>query len=85
MSDEQKNGLFSQELLDKFRYFLHDHSSERMCRNLRKVFFDYMRQQHAGLDVHFDTILDDVEALMDFLDICSDETKDWKNKLQNTS
>ncbi len=44
-----------------------------------------MRQQHAGLDVHFDTILDDVEALMDFLDICSDETKDWKNKLQNTS
>lgn len=85
MSQEKKQEIFSEDLLDKFRYFLQDHSPERISRSLRKVFLDYMRQQTAGLDVEFDAILDDMEALFDLLDVCSERPKDWKNKLQNAS
>lgn len=75
MSSEQGKSIITEKLAEYFSLFLQDHSLERMNRNLRKVFSAYMRQQKIGLDVEFDAILDDVEALMDFLYICSDEKK----------
>lgn len=85
MSSEQGKSIITEELMEYFNLFLQDHSPERISRSLRKVFLDYMRQQTAGLDVKFDAILDDMEALFDLLDVCLDGTKEWKNKRQNAS
>jgi ferritin len=54
---------FSQEFLDGMRYFLQDHSPERIDKNLRLVFFDYLRNQREGLPIEFDEVLNDIEAL----------------------
>ena len=39
-----------------------------MSRNLRKIFFDYLRQQYAGLDIEFEEVLYDIENVIDFFD-----------------
>lgn len=39
-----------------------------MSRNMRKVFFDYLRQQQAGLDVEFSNVLNDVESIIELLE-----------------
>lgn len=68
MSDEQT-------LSDKVRYFISDHSSKRISKNLRIVWFDYLRYQTAGLHVEFDEILADIEALFDLLEVLSEESR----------
>ncbi len=48
--------------------FIEDNDLNRMSRNLRKVFFDYLRQQHAGLDIEFSNVLDHVENVIELLE-----------------
>jgi len=54
---------FSKEFLNGMRDFLQNHSPERIDKNLRLVFFDYLRNQREGLPTEFDEVLDDMEAL----------------------
>jgi hypothetical protein len=76
------NHAFSDEFLDTMRYFIQDKDAIRVSRNLRLVFFDYLRFQTSGLHVDFDAILNDVEAMMDLLDAISYESKSWRDKLE---
>lgn len=55
------------------RYFLQDHSPERIDKNLRLVFFDYLRNQREGLPTEFDEILDDIEALFIMIETMRNE------------
>ncbi len=64
---EEKNAL-SQELLERVIYFIQDIDAQRASRNLRKVFFDYLKFQDGMSDKDFDKILTDIEALLDLLD-----------------
>lgn len=60
--------VLKKEMAVRFKVFLEDNNFERMNRNLRKIFIDYLRQQSAGLDVNFDDILYDIEAIFNLLD-----------------
>ena len=62
------DNTFSQEFLDGMRYFLQDHSPERIEKNLRLVFFDYLRNQRDGLPTEFDEVLNDMEALFELIE-----------------
>ncbi len=64
---------FSKEFLDGVRFFLQDHSPERIDKNLRLVFFDYLRNQREGLPTEFDEVLDDIEALFTLIEIMRNE------------
>ena len=64
---------FSQEFLDSNRYFLQDHSLERIDKNLRLVFFDYLRNQREGLPIEFDEVLNDIEALFVLIETMRNE------------
>jgi len=71
---KDKNGL-SKELADKMRYFVQDTSPARVGRNLRIVFFDYLRNQREGLPMEFDQLLDDMQNLFELLDVAAEERK----------
>ena len=71
----------SEDLLDKLRYFIQDHDALRASRNLRRVFFDYMRFQDGLSDTDFDNILTDVEATISLLECIADERKGLQEKL----
>jgi len=64
---------FSQEFLDSLRYFLQDHSPKRIDKNLRLVFFDYLRNQREGLPTEFDEVLNDIEALFALIETMRNE------------
>jgi len=79
MSDENiKKHEFDEEFLDKLRYFFEDNDPIRMSRNLRMVFFDDMRYQTSGMDVEFDSIMDDIEHLIEMLEVAHGHTKAWR-------
>ena len=67
------DNTFSQEFLDGLRFFLQDHSPERIDKNLRLVFFDYLRNQREGLPTEFDEVLDDIEALFILIETMRNE------------
>ena len=67
------DNIFSKEFLDSIRYFLQDHSPERIDKNLRIVFFDYLRNQHEGLPTEFDEVLNDIEALFSLIELMRSE------------
>ncbi len=69
------NNVLSKKLTDRMRYFMQDHSPERVAKNLRKVFIDYLRSQQAGLPVEWDEILNDLESLFELLDVAAEEKK----------
>ena len=73
--NEQNQLPYSIELKNGIDDFLDNSNLQRMSRNLCKVFFGYLRSQTAGLDVDFDTILYDVEAIINFLELAGDEMK----------
>lgn len=73
---KNKNGL-SKELANKVRHLIQDTSPARISRNLRAVLFGYLRSASEGLPVDLDVVLNDMEALFEFLDIIADEKK-WK-------
>lgn len=68
-------GVQKKEMVDRFKLFIEDNNLDRMNRNLRKIFIDYLRQQSAGLDVNFDEMLYDIEAIFSFLDDVTDIQK----------
>lgn len=72
---EQNQLPYSNELKNGISDFLDNSNLHRMSRNLCKVFFGYLRSQTAGLEVDFDTILNDVEATINFLELAGDEMK----------
>jgi len=70
-----KDKGLSKELADKMRYFIQDTSPARVSRNLRIVFFDYLRNQQEGLPMEFDQILNDMQNLFELLDVAAKEKK----------
>jgi hypothetical protein len=60
--------VISEDLLNKFRLFIRDNDPLRISRNLRKVFFDYLRFQQDCLDNDFDQILSDVETVINLME-----------------
>ena len=79
MSDDKQ--ILSEEILDKLRYFIEDNDPLRVSRKLRSVFFDYVRFQYTGLPTDFDEILNDVEHTIELMELLSEESKGWRNKL----
>ncbi len=75
MSTEDKSEL-SEGFQDKLRYFIQDNNAQRASRNLRAVFFDYLRFSQGNLDTYFDEILDDVEATIKLLELIAVESKE---------
>ena len=65
----------SEKLLEVIKNFGQEKNASRISRNLRKVFFDYLRYQKEGLDVDFDLVIDDVEAAINLVELIADETK----------
>ena len=65
----------SEKLLEVIKNFDQERNAVRISRNLRKVFFDYLRFQNTGLDVDFDLIIEDVEAAIKLFELIADETK----------
>lgn len=61
--------------LNKVRYFIQDNDGNRVARNLRKVFFDYMRFQQGSLDVDFDEMLDDFENVILLMEMLGEERR----------
>lgn len=72
---------FSEEFTDKLRYFIQDNDALRAIRNLRAVFFDYLRFSQGNLDTQFDYIVNDVEATIKLLELIAGESKEWRDKL----
>jgi len=64
----EQNRKLSEETLDRITKFVEDYDLDRMSRNMRKVFFDYLRQQQAGLDVEFNIVLNDIENIIELLE-----------------
>ncbi|WP_298939175.1 hypothetical protein, partial [uncultured Dysgonomonas sp.] len=54
--------------IDRIQKFVEDNDLNRMSRNIRRIFFDYLRQQQAGLDIEFNDVLNDVENVIDLLE-----------------
>lgn len=71
MTDEKN--IVSDALMDRFKLFVEDVDALRVCRNLRKVFFDYLKFQDGMSDRDFDKVVSDVEAVFDLLDAVIDE------------
>ena len=65
---EQNRQKLTEESIDRIQKFVEDNDLNRMSRNLRKIFFDYLRQQQAGLDIEFNEVLNDVENIIDLLE-----------------
>ncbi|PQJ09596.1 hypothetical protein CJD36_016790 [Flavipsychrobacter stenotrophus] len=66
--------VLSDKLMEKLNSFNKDHDSLRISRSLRKVFFDYLRFQNAGLSTDFDTVIEDVDTLIQLMELFADET-----------
>jgi hypothetical protein len=58
----------SEELVERLKFFIEDNDALRVSRNLRKVFFDYLKFQDGMSDKDFDKIITDVEAVFELLD-----------------
>ena len=72
MPDKEKE--LSDKLMEKLNSFNKDHDSLRISRSLRKVFFDYLRFQDAGLSTDFDIVIEDVETAIQLMESFADET-----------
>lgn len=70
----------SEDLRDKLRYFIQDNDALRASRNLRRVFFDYLRFQDGLSDTDFDNILTDIEATISLLECIANEHKGLPKK-----
>jgi hypothetical protein len=80
MLQDDKSAL-SEEFIDKLRYFIQDNDALRVSRNMRKVFFDYLKFQDGMSDKDFDKIITDVEAVFELLDALAGESKEWRDKV----
>lgn len=69
--DEAKSNEVSDEVLEQFKMFVGDCDSLRISRNMRKVFFDYLKFQQGNLVNNFDEILFDVEQAINFFESIS--------------
>ncbi|MBN9485531.1 MAG: hypothetical protein BGO70_03675 [Bacteroidetes bacterium 43-93] len=65
---EQNRQKLTEESIDRIQKFVEDNDLNRMSRNIRRIFFDYLRQQQAGLDIEFNDVLNDVENVIDLLE-----------------
>ncbi len=65
----------SQELLDYLKLFIQDNSIARIQNSLRTVFFDYLRYNHEALQVEFENVLDDIQALLKLTTLIGEESK----------
>ncbi|MFA6151028.1 MAG: hypothetical protein WC716_06900 [Chitinophagaceae bacterium] len=70
--DEAKSNEISDEVLEQFKIFVSDCDTLRISRNLRKVYFDYLKFQQGNIDNNFDEILSDVEHTINFFEAISD-------------
>jgi hypothetical protein len=71
---------FSDVLIERLKYLIEDSDPLRVSRNLRKVFFDYLRFQNGLTDAEFDDILTDIEEVFNLLDVIADEEVVYRNK-----
>jgi len=73
--NEQNQLPYSNELAKGVADFIGNNDLQRISLNLCKIFFGYLRSQRDGLEVNFDAVLYDVEAIIDFLELAGDEMK----------
>lgn len=69
--DEAKSNEISDEVLVQFKIFVDYCDTLRISRNLRKVFFDFLKFQQGNLDNNFEEILFDVEQTINFFESIS--------------
>lgn len=75
MADEKS--ALSEELIERVKFLIEDNDALRVSRNLRKVFFDYLKFQDGLSDKDFDKILTDIEAVFELLDALAVEKSGW--------
>lgn len=78
--NQKTNKNLSQELLKEFIIFIDTVPPERLNRNLRKIFLDYLNYNKDGLPFDFKDYLFDLEWLHQFLDVLDRETRSLKQK-----
>lgn len=78
---QEDKGILSENLRDKLRYFIQDNDALRASRNIRRVFFDYLKFQDGMSDTDFDKILIDIEATISLLEFIADESNEWRDKI----
>lgn len=66
--NQQNKEILTGEMFNRLTKFIEDNDLNRMSGNIRKVFFDYLRQQHAGLDIEFGEVLNDIENVIELLE-----------------
>ena len=81
MADD-KSFVFKEDLLNKFRYFIEDNDGNKVARNLRKIFFDYMRFQQCSFDIDFEEMLSDVDSVIDLMELIGDERQSWREQFK---
>ena len=79
---EDKSFVFKEELLNKVRYFIEDNDGNKVARNLRKIFFDYMRFQQCSFDIEFEEMLSDVESVIQLMELIGDERQRWREQFK---
>ena len=78
-TDEETN-IISQQLTDGFKYFLTHHEPDKLSRDLRNIFLDYLKHQFEFLPTEFVTTISGLYGLFELLDVAADETKNWKRE-----
>ncbi len=60
-------------MVNEVRQFLATNSCERISKNLRIVFFAYLREIENGMPGEYDEILSDMEKMFDLLEVLRGE------------
>ncbi|HEY9560124.1 MAG TPA: hypothetical protein VIR29_04975 [Anseongella sp.] len=76
---EKGDGLISERFERGIRDFMEYYSPAFLSRNLRRMAFLYMRQSlKEGIHDEMSDFLDQLDALLDFLDLADEETRNWR-------
>lgn len=54
---------------EELKEFMEQHSARRMYQSLVKIFIDFVRFQKDGMPTNIYTLLNDIEALFELLEI----------------
>lgn len=63
---------YPDQVKQRLEYFLQNSDLARVSRSVRKLFFGYLRDSQEGLSIDFDSILYDVEGIIDLCESISD-------------
>ncbi len=72
--------FFTSKLLKEFVSFVETVPPERLNRNIRNIFMDFLSFNKSGFPIDFEDYLLDLERLHHLLDIAEKETRNWNRE-----